>query len=169
MTTYKNLEIDIEKIEELGKLRENENLEFRAYLKRQNPDKIDKIVHRLNREISAQIDCTACGNCCLTLKPFITDQDIKQLSHRLNLNPQQIKDDYIEIDDGEQYFKNAPCSFLDNKKCTIYNDRPETCRSYPYLHKRMFISRLWGIIENYSICPIVFNVFEKLKTEINYK
>ena len=169
MSTNKNIEIDLEKIEELGKLLEDQNLEFRAFLKGQDPDKIDEIVQRLNFEISNQIDCTTCGNCCMKLKPFITEQDIKILSQRLNLSQQQVMDDYIEIDEGDQYFKNLPCSFLKEKKCTVYNGRPEDCRSFPHLHKEMFISRLWGVIENYSICPIVFNVFERLKTELNYK
>ena len=169
MTINKNIETELEKIEELGKLREKENLEFRTCLKGQDPDKIDKIVHRLNFEISNQIDCTTCGNCCMKLKPCITNQDIKRLSYKLNLSPKQIKIDYIEIDEREQYFRNLPCSFLKEKKCTIYNDRPEDCSSFPHLHKKGFTSRLWGVIENYSICPIVFNVFEKLKTEINYK
>lgn len=169
IATNKSIETDIEKIEKLGKLREDENFEFRAFLKGQDPDRIDKIVYRLNLEISNQIDCTACGHCCMKLKPCIAEIDIKKLSHRLNLNPQQIKDDYIEIDEGVQYFRNIPCSFLKDKKCTVYNDRPEDCASYPHLHKKHFISRLWGVIDNYSICPIVFNVFEKLKTELNYR
>ena len=171
MSTNKNidLELDLEKIEELAKLREDKNIEFRAFLKGQDPDKIDEIVHRLNFEISNQIDCTTCGKCCMKLKPFITEQDIKILSQRLNFSPQQVKGDYIEIDEGDQYFKNLTCSFLKEKKCTVYNGRPEDCRSFPHLHKKMFISRLWGVIENYSICPIVFNVLEKLKTELNYK
>ena len=52
MSTNKNIEIDLEKIEELGKLLEDQNLEFRAFLKGQDPDKIDEIVQRLNFEIS---------------------------------------------------------------------------------------------------------------------
>ena len=169
MDTNKNIEIDLEKIEKLGFLREDQNFEFRTFLKGQDSDKIDKIVHRLNLEISNQIDCTTCGNCCMKLKPCITEQDIKILSQRLNFSPQLVKDDYIEIDEGDQYFKNLPCSFLKVKKCTVYNDRPEDCKSFPHLHKKMFISRPWGVIENYSICRIVFNVFERLKTELNYK
>lgn len=169
MAIYKNIETEIDEIEKLGKLRENENLEFRIYLKGQDPNKIDKIVHRLNVEVSKQIDCTTCGNCCMKLTPAITELDIKSLSRRLNLEPQQIKDDYIEMAEGEQYFKHLPCVFLKEKKCTIYNDRPEACSSFLHLHKKKFTSRLWGVIDNYSICPIVFNVFENLKTELNYK
>lgn len=167
MSTTKH--IDLEKIEELAKHREDKNIEFRAFLKGQDPDKIDETVQRLNFEISSQIDCTTCGNCCMKLKPFISEQDIKILSQRLNFSPQQVMDEYLEIDEGDQYFKNLPCSFLKDKKCTVYNSRPKACKSFPHLHKPMFISRLWGVIGNYSICPIVFNVFERLKTELNYK
>lgn len=168
-TKHIDLELDLEKIEELAKHREDKNIEFRAFLKGQDPDKIDETVQRLNFEISSQIDCTTCGNCCMKLKPFIIEQDIKILSQRLNFSPQQVMDEYLEIDEGDQYFKNLPCSFLKDKKCTVYNSRPKACKSFPHLHKPMFISRLWGVIENYSICPIVFNVFERLKTELNYK
>ena len=29
-----------------------------------------------------------------------------------------------------------------------------------------FRSRLYGVLANYEICPIVFNVFERLKDEV---
>ena len=29
-----------------------------------------------------------------------------------------------------------------------------------------FVFRLWGVVENCSICPIVFNVYEQLKGEL---
>lgn len=173
MTTRNNIEIDLVKIEELSRLREKENIRFRSYLKGQDSDKIDSIVHRLNQEISAQIDCTSCGNCCSKLKPCITDEDILRLSQRLAVAPEQIKEDYTETDDdedeGKLYFKNLPCSFLKDRKCSIYNDRPEDCISFPHLHKEEFTSRLWSVINNYSICPIVFNVFERLKTKLNFR
>lgn len=164
-----NINTDLKKIEELAGIRENENFEFRTFLKGKDSDKIDEIVHRLNVEISNQIDCTACGNCCVKLTPCINKQDIAKISNRLSPKPEQIKLDYIEIIEGEQYFNNLPCSFLKDKKCTIYDDRPEECSEFPYLHKKRFVSRLWGVIDNYAICPIVFNVFEALKTKLNYK
>ena len=101
MSINKNigLELDLEKIEELVKLREDKNIEFRAFLKGQDPDKIDETVQRINIEISSQIDCTTCGNCCMKLKPFISEQDIKILSQRLNFSPQQVMDEYLEIDE----------------------------------------------------------------------
>lgn len=163
------IELDLEKIERLGQLREDENYRFRGYLKEQDSDEIDVIVHGLNREISGQIDCTKCGNCCRKLKPCITDQDLDILTRRLKMTLEQIEKNYTGIDEGDRYFANVPCSFLEDKKCTIYEDRPADCRSFPHLHKKDFVFRLFSVIDNYSVCPIVFNVFEALKKELNFR
>ena len=50
----------------------------------------------------------------------------------------------------------------------VYAHRPKDCHSYPHLHKKEFVFRLWGVVENCSICPIVFNVYEQLKDELRY-
>ncbi|MBI3601005.1 MAG: hypothetical protein HY097_10260 [Nitrospinae bacterium] len=76
-----DIELDLDKIEKLGRLREAENFRFRSFLKGRDPDKIDKIVHRLNHEISNQIDCVSWGNCCRKLKTRITQPDITRLSN----------------------------------------------------------------------------------------
>lgn len=169
MNQYSDIELDLIKIAQLGKQRESHNLKFRSFLKSQDPAKIDKIVHRLNAEISDQIDCTACGNCCHKLKPSLSDQDIERLSGKLDVETEKFKADNVEINDGVQQFKHLPCIFLHDKKCSVYSDRPDDCKSFPHLHKRRFTSRLWSVIDNYSICPIVFNVFERLKTELGFR
>ena len=164
-----SIETDIKKIELNAKLKEDENWEFRAYLKGQDSGEIDKIVHRLNDEVSSQIDCTMCGNCCTKIPPGITEKDMERLAARLNITPDEVKQEYTESFDNELSFKSLPCCFLKDKKCTIYEDRPDDCRSYPHLHKKHFVNRLIGVIHNYSICPIVYNIVERLKSEIQYK
>jgi len=164
-----NIELDLDKIRKYGQTREEENFEFRAFLKWQDPDEVDRIVHELNREVSERIDCTTCGNCCKSLQPSVTEQDVEKISKRLQIPTEQVKNDFTETEDGEQFFKHLPCSFLSEKKCTVYEDRPETCRSFPHLHKDDFTSRLFKVIANYSVCPIVFNVFERLKKEFHFK
>jgi hypothetical protein len=47
--------------------------------------------------------------------------------------------------------------------------RPNDCRLFPHLHKKGFVFRLIQVVENCSICPIVFNVFERLKQELWHK
>jgi|LGVF01.1.fsa_nt_gb hypothetical protein len=150
------LETNIKNIQKIAKLKENENLSFHNFLKGQDSDKIDAIVHRLNEEVTPQIDCLECGNCCMNLRPIATNEEVGK---------------YAEEKDIEdvKYLMSFPCKYLDDKKCTIYLDRYEECRSYPYLDKNKFVTRINGVLQNYEMCPIVFNVFELLKIEIGWK
>ncbi len=169
MKTNPYLELDLKKIERLGKIREYENVRFRSFLKGFDDKKIDPIVHRLNEEISAQIDCTECGNCCKVLRSRIAEHDIERLAGGLGISRSQVIERYLELYDNELYIEQIPCPFLKDNKCTVYEYRPDDCRSYPHLHKPHFISRLWSVIDNYSICPIVFNVVERLKDELGFR
>jgi Fe-S-cluster containining protein len=164
-----HLETDLEKIRELGHLREDENYRFRTFLKNRNAHKIDLLVHRLNEEIAPRIDCTACGNCCRQLSPCLTKEDLKHLTEATRLSVEEVIATYTETDDDGPSFKHLPCSFLKDNKCSIYQHRPETCASFPHLHKSNFNSRSRQAIENYSICPIIFNVLERLKVEMRFE
>ena len=71
--------------------------------------------------------------------------------------------------EGSWFLKATPCRYLDGKECTIYDIRPKECREYPYTHRRKFVTRTLGMISNYAVCPIVFNVLENLKAELKFK
>lgn len=165
------LEIDIEKITLLGVKKEAENYRFRSFLKGQDSDKVDRIVHRLDKEIRAQIDCQKCGNCCNYLSPNLKDSEIEILSRVKGLTISEFMSLHVEEDSemNEFFLKDLPCIFLNDKSCSIYNDIPKDCTSYPHTQKNDFTSRTLGIIYNYGICPIVFNLFEKLKLEMGFK
>ena len=135
-----------------------------------NSTQIDKVVHELFDFYSSNIDCTKCGNCCRVMKPQILKKDLKSLSLVTNLTLDEFKKEYTQIDeDGDMSFNKLPCPFLKDLKCSVYDCRPNDCRSYPHLHKKDFISRLYGVIDNYSVCPIVFNVFEDLKFRLHFR
>lgn len=74
----------------------------------------------------------------------------------------------IDRESGEYTFNKKPCPFLRSNLCSCYPNRPETCASYPHLHKPDFIFRLINVIGNYSLCPIVFNTYEHLKDELSH-
>ena len=59
------IEKDLKIIESVAREKDDENWEFRSFLKQHDYgiDKLDAIVHRITDEVSAQIDCTQCGNC----------------------------------------------------------------------------------------------------------
>ena len=164
------LETNLLKIKHLASIRENENFRFRVFLKGKDGDRIDRIVHRLHKEITGQIDCTLCGNCCIELQPELHQDDIEVLADLENITSEQYKDDYCEIDEyNDIYLKALPCRYLDEKKCSIYDKRPKECIGFPNTHKKWFLSRLLGMINFYELCPIVFNLMEKLKDETCFR
>jgi uncharacterized protein len=137
-------------------------------LKSQDSAKIDKIVHRIYEEVIEQIDCTKCGNCCNSLRPSVTKKEIVRLSKIDNLSFNDFVNIFVEKSDEEniKYLKDTPCKYLKENKCIIYSDRPEDCKSYPHIHKKDFNTRTLFMIENLEICPIAFNVYERLKSEM---
>lgn len=161
----KPLELNLQKIKLEGEKKENENYRFRIYLKGVNGQKLDRNVHSLYEDISGRIDCTKCGNCCSTLKPSVSKKEIALLAKIENESVKSFTDKFTEkIEfESERYLKDNPCRYLSDCKCTIYESRPKECRSYPHLHKPGFVFRLLNVINNYSICPIVYNVYEELK------
>ncbi len=165
------IETDLKRIEQLAEENEDENWAFRSFLKQLDisPKELDAIVHQINDEVSAQIDCTACGNCCQRIKPVLDMPDITEFVTGLNISVSELQENHLKRhpEKGARYHFNAlPCPFLKDNRCTNYAYRPQDCRSYPHLHKDDFLSRLMSIIGNYSICPIVFNVYERLKEEL---
>ena len=158
---------DIELIEKIAEEREEENWRFRTYLKGCDIDEVDEIFHRLYEEVAPQVDCQKCGNCCRVMRPILKEPDIKRLAVHLSVPDNELEDHYLtEDEDGDTIFNAQPCPFLTGNSCSVYDARPDDCRSYPHLHKKGMISRLMGVVFNYSVCPIVFNVYEQMKVEL---
>ena len=162
------METDISKIRKLSKKKDDENWEFRTFLKGCDSKRLDSILHRLYREVSSEIDCRTCANCCREIQPVLDQKDAQKFSKGLGISFAQFKDRYLVKDDqSRKYrFNETPCPFLKGNICSQYAYRPKDCASYPHLHKKDFVFRLIGVVNNCSICPIVFNVYEYLKAEI---
>lgn len=164
------METDLNRIKQLSEKKEDENWQFRAFLKRSDTplERIDRMVHRLYERVSSQIDCERCANCCKEIGVALDQEDIEKLSKSVGISAVRFRKQYLVQSDesGEFVFKETPCPFVEYNRCSHYEDRPKECRSYPHLHKNDFVFRLIGVIKNSAICPIVFNVYEYLKAEI---
>ena len=164
-----NIETDLHAIEDLALLNQDENWRFRVFLKGFDipGKKLNAMVMNLYGNIAGKIDCTQCGNCCKKLEPVLLPADIKRMAKGINIIEKTFYDTYLTSDtEGDIIFKQRPCPFLEHNFCTQYRFRPEVCRSYPHLHGGEFVSRLIKIVQNTSICPIVFNVYEGLKEKL---
>lgn len=160
---------DLTTIKQIAEEKQAENDLFRNFLKQQNNDAIDLLVHSFTETITPQIDCTQCGNCCKSLMINITKEETIQLSNHLQISETQLIDQYIEqSEQGQMVINTIPCHFLKGTTCSIYEHRFTECREFPHLHKPNFTGRLFGTMQYYEICPIIFNVVEKLKEAIYY-
>jgi Fe-S-cluster containining protein len=164
------IEKDPERIKDLSHEKEEENWGFRSFLKScEIPSKkIDSIVQRLYKEVSSQIDCLSCGNCCREISPTLKEKDITNMAEGLKISTEEFMKRYLKrTDEGSDYtFNKIPCHFLKSNTCSVYSFCPESCTSFPHLNNKNFVSRLISVIHNCSFCPIVFNVYEALKEEI---
>ena len=145
-----------------------ENIFFKKYLRNYPSAVVDQKIHALNKKVSPAIDCTQCANCCKQLEPGLEPAEIELLALKKQMPADLFKQVYVAFDGEAQFLKTKPCMFLDSCKCSIYEDRPAACAGYPHLDgKDMKYKRsLWS---NYAVCPIVFNVVEELKTELDFR
>lgn len=97
---------------------------------------LDAIVHRLTDEVTEQINCTECWNCCKHTRPTLDKDDIGRFASGLQISTDE----------------------LHNRSLMPDSD----------MYKEDFVFRLYGVLDNYAICPIVFNVYERLKDELQY-
>jgi uncharacterized protein len=167
------IEKDLKIIATNAEQRYDKNMKFRTYLKNKNIEleKMDKIVHEIYKNVISQIDCTECANCCIELRTSLYKEELEKILNSLQLDFHNFVSQHADLDSEEDKYnlKNTPCYFLNDKKCSVYKLRPEECKTYPHLDKDRFVFRLFGVVDNYAICPIVYNVYEQLKQRFNFR
>jgi len=165
----KKLILHLETIRQLAAEKENENENFRFFLKEQDGEAIDKRVQRLNEWVTEKTDCTSCGNCCKSLLINVTTNEAESLAAHLQTSLETIKERYLDVSPGgKMVISSIPCHFLQGTKCSIYENRFEGCREFPHLDRPNFTQRLFGTMMYYGTCPIIFNVIESLKQELEF-
>ncbi|MFH1312348.1 MAG: YkgJ family cysteine cluster protein [Candidatus Eisenbacteria bacterium] len=164
------LETSISRIETLTRQNHDENTQYRYLLDicDLSTKDIDTIVRKHYRAVSGEIECRDCGNCCKVFRPMLTASDIDRLAVRLKIPREDFITKYLNAykDGEEHYYKLTPCPFLVDNACSVYSDRPDACRVYPSLRRAGFVARLDRAFSSCSVCPIVYNVYERVKQEI---
>jgi uncharacterized protein len=162
----------------LGEAAWEENCDLRHHLKHQmNNRLVDKLVWKHTDRIGADFDCTTCANCCKELHVGLTQADVQRLAGRLALSEEELcrkylepatdaKDAADEDQEATRWRTGRPCPFLKDNCCTVYEDRPEQCRKYPYLHAPDFVFRTLAMLDRTCLCPIVYRLFEELRKEM---
>lgn len=112
--------------------------------------------------------CTECARCCRELGPLIKANEIKTLCELTNQKRNIVLETLIEQDkDHDWIFREHPCPFNDeNKHCTVYDWRFDSCRKYP--ETRRFLNSPGNtLIKDSRYCPQIEFLFNKLKAYFN--
>lgn len=88
-----------------------------------------------------RFECTRCGKCCRGAPGTVrvVDDEIAALSRRLGIGVGEFRRRYTKrLSDGtlglrERGAPGYECVFYDHDRgCTVYEDRPRQCRTYPF-------------------------------------
>lgn len=162
-----------DKVSEEAKRRENENFKFRTYLKGHADErKLDQQFLRLHKELFAEYDCSQCRNCCKMYKGSIPAEDIERDAEYLGITKEQFIDFFLEKEEwGTNYLtKHCPCDFFqEDSGCKLGDCKPDSCKKYPYTDQPDRLSSLLGVLEAVEICPVVFEIYERLKKEYRFR
>lgn len=161
------------KMKEEAKKKEKENFKFRTFLKcHTDEDELDSQFLRLYKELFADCDHSQCRNCCKMYKGSIPAEDIDRDAQFLEITPEQFIDTYLEKGEyGMGYqTKHKPCDFLqEDGNCKLSDCKPDSCKKYPYTYRSERLSSLLSILDTIEICPVAFEIFERLKQEYGFR
>jgi hypothetical protein len=143
--------------------KQKENKEFLKRAKKKSG--IEKHLPDLHEEAFSKIDCLDCAGCCKNISPRFKSPDITRIAKHLRIKESKLIEQYLRLDeDGDYVVQKSPCPFLGSGNyCDIYDARPSDCRKYPYTDSGKFFEYPQTTLLNYTLCPAVFYVMEKLK------
>lgn len=156
-----------------AKKKEDENYKFRTYLKCHAKEKeLDRQFLRLHRELFADYDCSKCRNCCTMYRGSIPAEDIGRDAQCLGMTEEQFIAAYLE--EGEHGInyqtRHKPCDFLqENGDCMLGDCKPDSCKKYPYTDQPERLFSLLSVLDTVEICPVAFEIYERLKGEYRFK
>jgi Fe-S-cluster containining protein len=168
-----NPKIDLRKVElhNLGnqaRKAEKETKRLFEKIKKVKPKDLDEKFEKFHDEAFESIDCLSCGNCCKTTSPIVTQLDINRLSKYLRIKPIAFTERYLTPHvDNTFVLRVTPCPFLDtDNSCSVYEDRPNSCRDYPFTNRKKMYQVLDITLKNTFVCPAVYQIVENIKKVI---
>lgn len=139
---------------------------FLTRLETVKPKGLDKMAAEVDQEVWKETDCLACANCCKTMTPTFTPQDIKRIAAHFNQTPDEFREKWLykQRGTGDWLNKKEPCQFLDltTNKCSIYEIRPADCAGFPHHTKKHFTEWVHVYKQNVEYCPATFKMVEKM-------
>lgn len=118
--------------------------------------------------------CTGCGKCCTGAPGYVwvSPEEAQKIADHLQVSLEDFLRRYTRKVNGHLSLTEDPtsfdCVFLRGKQCSIYEVRPEQCRTYPWWKENVKSPQSWeeeavrceGI--NHKEAPVIsLNVIQK--------
>ncbi len=128
-----------------AKSKENQNLRFRSWLKWHVSEKeLDEAFRELHEELFANYNCCQCGNCCRMYRTTVEPSEMERIAEALGITVEELKEKYLLHENDIDAFP-AP-----------YTDRPDRMHS------------LYAVMEYAGMCPVVYEIVERLKLRYQF-
>lgn len=104
-----------------------------------------------------RFECQGSGKCCTSRGAYgyvyLTIEDRRRMAKRVGLTTSAFTRTYCKKTNGWFHLKHPEknCRFLDGKRCTVYEARPNQCRTWPFWPENMS-ARVWTT-EIKTFCP----------------
>ena len=127
-----------------------------------------------DEEAWKRTDCLHCANCCKTMSPTYTREDVRRISRHLGMTEAAFREKWLYKDKtGDWMNVKQPCQFLELKTnmCDIYAVRPRDCAGFPHhTKKKMNADYMHMYKQNVEYCPATYRLvaamFEKVKGQV---
>jgi Fe-S-cluster containining protein len=105
-----------------------------------------------------RFECTGCGDCCTGAPGYVwvNGQEIAALATRVGETVEEFERKYVRrvgIRRTLIEYSNGDCVFFDGqtRKCTVYEDRPRQCKTWPFWDSNVRTEQAWR--ETCEACP----------------
>lgn len=110
-------------------------------------------------ENGVRFECQGSGKCCTSHGEFgfvfLDLNDRRRMAKQFKMRTSSFTRKYCEFSDGQWHLieraENPDCLFLKNKRCSVYEARPEQCRTWPFWPEVMN-AKAWNK-EVVQFCP----------------
>ncbi|HVG41574.1 MAG TPA: YkgJ family cysteine cluster protein [Chitinophagaceae bacterium] len=143
---------------------------FLTRLEKDPPLLLDTYAEQIDKEVWEETNCLACSNCCRTMTPTYTMEDIHRIATHFRMSPSSFKEKWLyKNKNGDWMNRLQPCQFLDftTNMCSIYKIRPADCVGFPHLTKKKMLEYLHVHKQNIKFCPATYLMVEKMIRAVN--
>lgn len=129
------------------------------------PDGLPDVIGTADRLVWLETDCLLCANCCKTMTPSFTKDDITRIATHLRMKPATFKEKWLKLEPKSGHWVNVtqPCQFLQpDNKCSIYAVRPADCAEFPH-HDKQFGLYNDTFKKNVVHCPATNLLVRKMR------